>query len=321
MVAVHLPQHQRIVAGYPALARELEAAGYDGLWLGEVNDLDAVAPAALVASAVERAAVGVLLNTYTRGPATLAMTAATLGSLAPGLMHVVLGVGSPLIVERWNGVRAERPFARLRDTLRFVRQALAGDRVSGPFETFAVDGFTLGSIPASPPSLLVAACGPRALGLACDEADGVVLNWLTPADLDRVDPLPADRARVSLVVAVCPSEDPAEVDALMRPIVADYLNAPAYAAQQRRVGRGDALEPMWRAWAAGDRQGARQLLPSEVLHDLVLSGDAATCRDRLASIERRHRRARHRHVVHAAGARVPDRGARLNHGPAGRIKR
>jgi alkanesulfonate monooxygenase SsuD/methylene tetrahydromethanopterin reductase-like flavin-dependent oxidoreductase (luciferase family) len=183
-------------------------------------------------------------------------------------------------------VRAERPFARLRDTLRFVRRALDGVRVDGPFETFAVHGFTLGSLPTSPPALLVAACGPRALGLACDEADGVVLNWLTPPDLDLVEPLPTDRARVSLVVAVCPSRDPAEVEDVMRPIVADYLNAPAYAAQQRRLGRGDALEPMWQAWTAGDRERARQLLRREVLHDLVLSGDPAECRDRLASIER-----------------------------------
>jgi alkanesulfonate monooxygenase SsuD/methylene tetrahydromethanopterin reductase-like flavin-dependent oxidoreductase (luciferase family) len=173
----------------------------------------------------------------------------------------------------------------LRDTLRFVRRALEGVRVSGPFETFAVDGFALASVPASPPALLVAACGPRALGLACAEADGVVLNWLAPADLDRVDQLPEDRGRVSLVVAVCPSEDAAEVEAVMRPIVADYLNAPAYAAQQRRIGRGESLEPMWQAWAAGDREHARQLLPREVLHDLVLSGDPAACRDRLASIE------------------------------------
>jgi probable F420-dependent oxidoreductase len=286
MTAIHLPQHQRLVASYPQLAGELEAVGYDGLWIGEVNDLDAVVSTTLVASGSVRAAIGVLLNTFTRGPATLAMTAATLGSLAPGRMHIVLGVGSPLLVERWNGIRYERPLARLRDCLRFVRRALDGGRVGGEYETIATSGFALASVPATSPSLLVAACGPRALRLAAEEADGVVLNWLTPEDLERVAYLPAERSRVSMVVPVCPTTDRAEVDAVMRPVVADYLNAPAYADQQRRVGRGVALQPMWDAWARGDRPGARTLLPSTVLDELVISGEPDDCREQLGAIER-----------------------------------
>ena len=135
--------------------------------------------------------------------------------------------------------------------------------------------------------MLVAACGPRSLQLAAHEADGVVLNWLTAADLDRVDPLPHDRSRVSLVLPVCVTTEPAIVDAVMRPVITDYLNAPAYAEQQRRVGRGAALEPMWSAWARGDRKDAYAQLPSAILDELVISGHPNQCREQLDTIERR----------------------------------
>jgi alkanesulfonate monooxygenase SsuD/methylene tetrahydromethanopterin reductase-like flavin-dependent oxidoreductase (luciferase family) len=233
-------------------------------------------PATLLAHGSERAAVGVLLNVYTRGPATLCMTAAALASIAPRRMHIVLGVASPLLVQRWNGIAYEHPFRRLQGGLRFLRRTLSGERVNG---------FALAETPVSPPALLVAACGPRALELAATEADGVVLNWLAPSEIDRVEPLPAERSRVSIVVPVCPSPDPAVVDETMRPIVGDYLNAPAYAGQQRRLGRAAALGPMWDAWSRGDRAGAHRLVPRSTIEELVVSGTPADCRRRLDAIE------------------------------------
>ena len=111
----------------------------------------------------------------------------------------------------------------------------------------------------------------------------MVLNWVTADDLDRIDPLP-DRSRVSFVVPVCPTNDRAVMESVMRPVVTDYLQAPAYAEQQRRLGRGDVLAPMWETWAAGDRRGARAALPASTLDDLVVWGDPRGCRARLAEM-------------------------------------
>ncbi len=285
MPAVHMPDDTTAIPGFSTLAGELEAAGYDAVWTGEVNRVDAVTVATLAAVGTRAAQIGVLLNVFTRASTTLALTAATLAAVAPGRANVVLGVASPLLVERWAGIPYRQPFAHLRDTLRFVRAALTGERVRGDFPTIDTDGFTLSTPPSPAPKLLVAACGPRALALAAQEADGVVLNWVTPDDLDLVDPLPEDRSRVSFVVAVCPTADRGEMEQRMRPVVADYLQAPAYAEQQRRLGRGEALEAMWRAWAAGDRRGAHDALPSSLLDDLVVWGDAAACRDRIREME------------------------------------
>jgi hypothetical protein len=87
-------------------------------------------------------------------------------------------------------------------------------------------------------------------------------------------------------VPVCPTDDRGVMETTMRPVIADYLQAPAYAAQQRRLGRGPALEAMWKAWEAGDRDGARSAVPSALLDELTVWGDLSTCRAHLAEIER-----------------------------------
>jgi alkanesulfonate monooxygenase SsuD/methylene tetrahydromethanopterin reductase-like flavin-dependent oxidoreductase (luciferase family) len=214
------------------------------------------------------------------------MTGSTLAALAPGRAQLVLGVGSPLFVERWNGIPYRRLHARLRDTLRFLRTALAGARVRGEFDTIVSDGFGLASRGDPPPELLVAASGTRALELAVREADGVALNWVTPGDLEHIEPLPADRRAVSLVVSVCPTTDREVMDRTMRPVVSNYLRIPAYAEQQRRLGRSGALASMWAAWDAGDQAGARAALPSALLDEFVVWGEPAACRARLHEIER-----------------------------------
>jgi len=283
--AIHLTHDPTELGVATDLAAQLEQDGFDGLWVGEVNSANAIALAALAAAGSTTADIGVLVNVFTRSPTLLAMSGWTLGHLAPGRAHLVLGVASPLLVERWNGIEYHRLADRLADSLRFVKSALAGARVDGDFSTFSSSGFAVPDPPVQPPSVLIAACGPRALHLAATEADGVVLNWMSADDIDRVDPLPADRSQVSLVVPICPTPDRVVMEQMMRPVLADYLMAPAYADQQRRLGRGDAFEPVWAAWARGDRNGARDAVSAEVLDELVVWGEPAECRRRLLNIE------------------------------------
>jgi probable F420-dependent oxidoreductase len=286
VTAIHLPQHRAGLRTLAATSGRTEAAGFDGLWVGEVNQLDAVVPAVLAASGTSSTGIATVLNVFTRAPTTVAMTAAALGDLAPGRVEVVLGASSPLLVERWSGIPYQRPLARVRDHLRFLRAALAGGRVRGEFETFSSDGFALDTPPAAPPAVLVAAAGPRSMALAAKEADGVAVNWVAPGELDRLDELPGDRGCVAVVTPVCPSPDRAVVDGLMRPVLASYLAAPAYAGLQRRLGREAALAPMWERWAAGDQAGALAALPGSVIDDLVVWGTPAECGRALAEAER-----------------------------------
>jgi probable F420-dependent oxidoreductase len=286
MSGVHIPQEVETFPRYADMAGRLEASGFDRMWVGEYNQADAVSSATLAAVGTDTAQVGVFLNVFLRAPSALAMTGATLARLAPGRVQLALGVGSPLFVERWNGIPFTQTFSRLRDTLRFIRSALTGERVRDDFTTFTSAGFRLADGPEPPPELLIAATSPRSLRLAADEADGVVLNWITPAELDAVDPLPSDRRAITLITSVCPTTDFGLVDTTMRDTLANYFRIPAYADQLRRHGRADALAPMWNAWDAGDATTARAALPASLIDELVVQGDPASCRAQLDAIER-----------------------------------
>ena len=74
-----------------------------------------------------------------------------------------------------------------------------------------------------------------------------------------------------------PSEDRDAVRHLGRRMIAEYLNVPVYAAFHEWLGRGELLAPMWAAWKAGDRAGATEAIPDEVLDALIVSGSPEQC--------------------------------------------
>src|SRR5277367_3427434 len=76
-----------------------------------------------------------IIPVYTRGPATLAMSAATMAAAAPGRFVLGIGSSSNVIVERWNCVPFEQPYQRVRDTVRFLHAAMGGEKVTEEYET------------------------------------------------------------------------------------------------------------------------------------------------------------------------------------------
>ena len=54
--------------------------------------------------------------------------------------------------------------------------------------------------------------------------------------------------------------------------ITSYLTVGVYAKFQEWLGRGPVLQPMWDAWAAGDRARALELVPDEVIDDLIVWG-------------------------------------------------
>ena len=132
---------------------------------------------------------------------------------APGRFALGIGASSPAIVERWNALPFEDPYARTRDVLRFLRRALTGEKVTERYETFEVQGFRLGFVPEAPPPVLVAALRPRMLRLAGEEGDGAIVNWLSAEDVARVAPYVGDKEIVARIFVV-PSDDFAEVRAI-----------------------------------------------------------------------------------------------------------
>ncbi len=270
------------LADHAAVFSSLADAGFTDAWSSEVNGSDAFTPLTLAAVWEPRLQLGTAITpVFTRGPALLAMTAAALAETAPGRFRLGIGASSPVVVEDWNAVEFTEPFKRSRDVLRFVRAALAGEVVDGDFETFAVRRFRLERPPATPPRILLAALRPGMLRLAADQADGVILTWLSAGDVPTA--LAETKAagpgfEVVARIFVCPTEDAGYARMLGRRLITSYLTVPAYAEFHRWLGREPVFGPMWQAWSAGDRKAALAAIPDEVVDELIVHGSPAECR-------------------------------------------
>ena len=268
-----------------AWIEELPDLGFTDLWSAEVDGVDAFTPLLLAAQWAPSLRLGTaIVPVYTRGPALLAQSAAAMGIAAPGRFVLGIGSSSNVIVERWNGIPFDRPYQRVRDTLRFLQASMGGDKVTEVYETFEVKGFRLTTPPTEPVPVLVAALRAGMLRLAGREADGAITNWLAPGDVAQVaaalhETGPDKELAARLFVLM--TDDAATARGIGRSMIAAYLNVPVYAAFHEWLGRGDALRSMWDLWAAGDRKAALGAIPDQVVDDLVVWGRPEVCKEKV----------------------------------------
>jgi probable F420-dependent oxidoreductase len=279
LAGLALHEHRDLVA-------ELANLGYTDVWSAETGGADAFTPLALASAWEPRLRLGTaIVPAFTRGPATLAQSAAALADAAPGRVSIGIGTSSEVIVSRWNDVPFVKPYQRVRDTIRFLREALTGGKITHDYETFSVDGFRLLAVPQVQPRLLVAALRPGMLRLAGREADGAIVNWLSARDVETVAPYVREAGPGTEIVArvfVVATEDPAVARAVGRAAIAAYLTVPVYRAFHEWLGRGEALAGLWTAWEAGDRKAAAAAVPDEVVDDLIVYGTPEQCRAHIA---------------------------------------
>lgn len=262
----------------------LVASGYQGIWTGELNAVEGLMPLALCAGWHPTVSLScAVVSVYTRGPATLALSASTLSEVSEAPVRFGIGAGSAVIAETWNGSPFTSPYIRVRETLAFLRAVLNGEPASEQNTTFSSRNFKLARPPRVPPAIVLGVLGPRMQALAAAEADGMVVNFLSATDMHQVTSQVADVARVvdspfevTARVFVMAGQSDKSLD-MARRHIAGYLTVPAYANFQRWLGRGDALTPMWKAWADGDRRAAARAIPEELARDLILMGDPREC--------------------------------------------
>jgi probable F420-dependent oxidoreductase len=281
--------------GLPELAdvaRDAERLGYSDAWSFEVDGIDCFSPLAVVGLATEMRVGTAIANVFTRGPATLASSAAGMAELARGRFCLGIGSGSHVIVETWNGVPFRLPATRVRETAQVLRAALAGERVVFRGRTITVDGFRLSRPPVCPVPIHIAALRPGMLQVAGELGDGVILNWLAAEDVPKSVAIVREAAvkagrdpsAIEVSARLFVNLDPAgpESDLLVRRHIAAYLNVPVYRAFHEWLGRGQALGPMWEAWERGDRRAAVAAIPPALIRDLIPRGSLAEIRARVA---------------------------------------
>jgi probable F420-dependent oxidoreductase len=266
--------------------REMVDLGYTDMWSSEAGGQDGFTPLALISAWAPEVRLGVaIIPAYTRGPALLAMSVASLAEAAPGRFVMGIGTSSDVIVERWNGIPFEKPYARVRDSVNFIRKALSGEKVDEEYESFSVKGFRLQMSPLEKqPPILIGALRQGMLKLAGRIGDGAILNWLSANDVKTVTPYVHAGGEGKEIVArlfVIPIADRAVARAIARRAIAAYLTVPVYAAFHEWLGRSEQLEGLWSHWKSGDRKAALAAIPDEIVDDLVIHGSPEECREHI----------------------------------------
>jgi probable F420-dependent oxidoreductase len=276
------------LADHKELYEELVDLGYTDAWSSEADGTDAFTPLALAAAWAPTLRLGcAIVPAYTRGPALLAQSVAAMAEAAPGRFAFGIGTSSDVIVERWNGIPFEEPYKRTRDSVRFLKAALTGEKIKEEYTGFKVGGFKLARVPKQQPQILVAALREGMLKLAGREADGAIINWLSADDVKTVAPIVqaagggTTEKEIVARIFVCPSTDADTVRGMAKFAIAAYLNVPVYAAFHDWMGRGDQLTPMWDAWKAGDRKAALAAIPDSLVDELIVHGSPEACREHI----------------------------------------
>jgi len=275
-----------------ARVQRAEELGYESVYVTHIAGRESLTVLTAYAMRTSRIRLGTgVVPIYTRTPATMAQTAATIDDLSGGRFTLGLGVSHRPVVEGWHGQTIDKPVAEMREYVAIVRAVLRGEDppADGPAGKWRT-GFRLAGLDPRPQlPVYVAALSPAMLRLAGEIADGVLLWLCTPSYIrDVVVPnVAAGRERAGKpldgfdVVPAVPSalvDDAAGAHATLRGELIPYFGLPFYRAMLERSGYGDELAAFDAAAPTGDLDGMRGAISDRFLAELAAVGDAGAVR-------------------------------------------
>lgn len=151
--------------------------GYDSIWLGESWGYELFTSMGDLVRATKRIKIGAgIANIYSRTPALIASTAATLDERSGGRILLGLGPSGAQVIEHWHGVPFQKPVQRTREYVEIIRMILRGEKLVYHGEFFNLErGFTLRFKPVRKDiPIYIAAMGPKNVLQAGEISDGVL---------------------------------------------------------------------------------------------------------------------------------------------------
>ena len=295
---VHLPvAAQDSLGALVTTAEQAEAAGFDHVWMPETWGRDAVTTVATIAGATSEIGLGTsIANVYSRSPALLGQTAATLQECSDGRFRLGIGPSGPILVEGWHGVDFERPLRRTREYTEIVKAVLSGESLEYDGDIFQLSGFSLRCEPPDPrPPVDVAGMGPKAVELAGRFGDGWHAIVLSVEGLqDRIGDFERggelgnrdrDQQRVMLSLLCCALEDGDRARRLVRQHLAFYVGGMGtyYRDALARQGYEAVANEISQRWANRDHEAAMAAIDDEMLDQFAAAGTPEHARERLAA--------------------------------------
>ena len=177
VVLYHGFQHGDEVASYGRVA---EDSGYDSIWVTErFGHEEAFSVLGVLASVTRRISMGLgVANPYSRHIGMLAMASVTLDRLSRGRFILGMGRSDRAVVEDLMGLDYSHSLLDLSNAITGLR--LAWGRSDTGIQTSEAQSWLHIAPTQSDIPIYMAAIGPRALRLAGEKADGVLLNTYSP---------------------------------------------------------------------------------------------------------------------------------------------
>jgi F420-dependent oxidoreductase-like protein len=300
-------------ARYSRRAKDLESAGVDLVWSGEIYGFDLVSSLAYLAGQTTTLELMTgILPVYSRSPALIAQTAATIDALSNGRFHLGLGSSGPQVIEGWHGVPFERPLQRTREVIDvcrkvWTRQPLTYDGVTIKLPLPADQGTGLGKplkLMATPVRadipVWIAAIGPKNVELAAEVAQGWQPIHFVPDRFQQVwgDALKAGEAKrdpalgplqimAGGTVALGSGPEVRQAREATRGTVGFYVGGMGareknfYNDLFRRYGWVDEAKEIQDLFLSGHRDEAIAKVPDEYVDLATLCGDPGYVRERI----------------------------------------
>ncbi len=272
------------IEGVAAIARQADDTGYGHLFIPEAWGLEAFSTIGHLLSITKRIKIGTgVVNIYSRSPATIAMSCATLNQLAPGRFELGLGTSGRGLVESWHGIKFERPFQRTKEYIDVIKKILSGQEAKYYGDILKLDRFRLFTRPpANEIEILLGAMGQKNLVMSGQVANGAIVVLYPISKLGQCVKAvnqnsnnPRKKVFVYLPLRITHSPDEtlrARVE--LARYLSFYISSMGdyYSSNLSKLGYGDQIAKI-RSVASerGSKEGA-DLIPEEFLEEFCLIG-------------------------------------------------
>src|SRR3954454_11796012 len=290
------------------IVRAAEGLGYESVWAAESYGSDVVSVLAWLAAQTERINLGAaIMQVPARPPAAAAMAGATIDKLSGGRFLFGFGPSGPQVSEGWYGVPYAKPWGRTREYIEVVREIVAReDKVDHQGEHYQVplpggEGKPLklnfhperNQIP-----VFVGAIGRKSVEMAAEIADGWIPIFFSVDAFARTwgEHLEAGFAKggrqrsdleVSPSLQVAIDGDLEAAKAVVKAGLVLYFGGMGsrktnfYVDLAHRFGFGEVADEVQRRFQDGDRAGAFEAVPDEVVEATSLVGTEAEVAERV----------------------------------------
>ena len=284
------------------LSLRAEQLGFDSVWMPEAYGSDAISILAALAVKTTRIRIGTgIINVFSRTPALIAQTAATMDLISGGRFILGLGTSGHQVVSGWHGVPFDRPVQRMRETVEVVRSVLRRDALKFEGEVFSLtQGLKLQMHPLRKEiPIFLATLTPAGLRLTGQVANGWIPTLFSPDHRDifldelRTGARKAGRSLESIEVApfmrVLVDNDAARARDEVRPWVALYVGGMGsrgknfYKETVSRYGFAEDALAIQDLYLGGRKLEAIKRVPDALVDAITLAGPPGLIKERLAA--------------------------------------